>query len=330
MLVNKETLIGKYLSGNTTPEETKKLTDWLSQNPSNQMEFNRIEKLWENSLRLKKDSDADVEKAWNEFKTLTKIQPEIRVRKMNFGWLKVAASLALFIVTGVVVKLFFTSPSAVTPSKSISVAVKPAPEPIAVSTPDMSPLNLDSIEEPQLPSKPTSKRTKKSAFSFNSAIAMITITAGDSAQIFQLPDNSIVYLNANSKLEYPQNFNKTNRRVSLLGEAYFDVKKDSGQFVVACENTIIRGKGTTFNVKSRTPDKEVEVIVASGSVEFSGIGYKDFKKLTLTTGESGYYNKTKSAISKSKHHRKNYKWWEKKSLRSKIKDFFDRLLGKKH
>jgi len=329
MLVNKEILIAKYLSGNASAQEIKKLEDWLKLDPSNQAEFDRSEKFWNLSSHLKKDKDADADAAWNEFKSLTEAQPQLVIRKINYGWLKVAAAVMLFIVTGVIIKLFFAHPSHIITSPAISVIAEPtSSEPVSVGTPDMNPVTVDSINIPT-PAKPAARPSKGFTMPAVSQIAMVTVTAGDSAEIFQLPDNSIVYLNANSKLEYPQNFNKTNRRVSLVGEAYFDVKKDSGQFVVACENTIIRGKATTFNVKSHPGDKEVEVIVASGMVEFSGIGYKDFKKLVLTTGQGGYYDKAKSEIIKSKHVRKNYKWWQKKSLRARIKDFFDKLLGKK-
>jgi transmembrane sensor len=328
MLVNKEILIGKYLSGNASPEETKKLMNWIKEDPSNQVEFEQAEKFWNLSLNLKKEKDADVENAWSEFKSLAEAQPEIHVRKTSYKWWRVAAAIALFMVMGIVVKLFYTQPAPVSSLAGRHISKAPV-VPATVSTPDMSPVNLDTLPEVTVV-KTQAKRPKQRVFPVEKSIAMITISTDDSAKIFLLPDNSIVYLNANSKLEYPENFNKTNRRVSLTGEAYFEVKKDSGQFVVACENTIIRGKATSFNVKSHAADKEVEVIVAGGKVEFSGIGYKDFKKLVLNAGESGVYNKSKSAITKIKHVRKNHKWWQKKSLRAKIREFFDKVLGKKN
>ncbi|WP_317898353.1 FecR family protein [Aurantibacillus circumpalustris] len=327
MLTNKKILISKYLSGNANAKEEKELMDWIKTDPANQTEFNQSEKLWKLSLNLKVDKDADVEGAWNEFKALTEVQSDIRMRKINFTWLKVAAAAALFIVTSVVIKLFFTEPTQPAPSV-VSVMVEPvSTEPEIDILSDSDFVDIDTFEV-DAPVKTKVKRRNKVKAPVNKDLAMITVTAGDSMEIFQLPDNSIVYLNANSTLEYPENFNKTNRRVSLNGEAYFDVKRDSGQFVVACENTIIRGKGSLFNIKSSSSDKEVEVIVASGMVEFSGIGYKDFKKLTLTSGESGYYDKAKSDIVKAKHIRKNYKWWQKKNLRARIKNFFDRLFGR--
>ena len=327
MLTNKKILIAKYLSGNASTKEVKELKDWLKADPSHQSEFDQSEELWNVSHNLKKDTDVDVENAWKEFKTLTEIQPELRMRKINYTWLKVAAAVSLFIVTSVVIKLFFTeSNEANAPLASEYLLPIPAESEMILEV-DSEFVSSDTFEvEPPVKSKV--KRKKKFTLPLNKSIAVVTVTAGDSMEIFQLPDNSIVYLNANSSLEYPQNFSKTNRQVSLNGEAYFDVKKDSGQFIVSCQNTIIRGKGTMFNVKSLTTDKEVEVIVAAGMVEFSGVGYKDFKKLTLTAGESGYYDKSKSNIVKAKHLRKNYKWWQKKNLRARIKNFFDRLLGK--
>ena len=41
-----------------------------------------------------------------------------------------------------------------------------------------------------------------------------------------LPDGTIVYLNSESSLSYPSRFNGDFRRVTLSGEAYFEVAKD--------------------------------------------------------------------------------------------------------
>lgn len=331
MLANKDILFGKYFSGNTTPEEEKKLKEWLQQDPAHQAEFDSVEKFWKASLHLKKEEDADVDQAWNQFKQLTETSPEIRVTRVNYTWLRIAAAVTLFLVMGIVVKVYFMeSGSSVTPALATKTVTPAIEKPLEASEPNLNAVSLDQLSSLETKTRPVVKASSKFKFPSQTSDAVVTVVAGDSMEIFMLPDNSIVYLNANSKLEYPQNFNKSNRYVSLTGEAYFDVKKDSALFMVACENTLVKGKSTTFNVKSHSSDKEVEVIVASGAVEFSGVGYKDIKKLVLVPGESGYYNKAKSEILKSKHERKNYKWWQKESLRAKIKNFFDKLLGKKH
>ena len=45
--------------------------------------------------------------------------------------------------------------------------------------------------------------------------------------IFKLPDGSIVKLNADSKLTFPNEFSSTSREVVLKGEAFFEVRKDT-------------------------------------------------------------------------------------------------------
>ncbi|WP_390601967.1 FecR domain-containing protein [Bacteroides sp. f07] len=46
----------------------------------------------------------------------------------------------------------------------------------------------------------------------------------------ELPDGSHVWLNSNTRLEYPEAFDGDRRRVSLDGEAYFEVHADKASF----------------------------------------------------------------------------------------------------
>jgi transmembrane sensor len=84
----------------------------------------------------------------------------------------------------------------------------------------------------------------------------------------QLPDGSIVWLNADSKLEYDKNFNGEMREVHLIGEAFFDVVKNPQKpFIVHTGSANIKVLGTTFNVKSYPEDKTTETSLIRGSVE---------------------------------------------------------------
>ena len=47
------------------------------------------------------------------------------------------------------------------------------------------------------------------------------LTANGSKGRFVLPDSTVVWLNSNSLLEYPETFSSSAREVSLFGEAYF-------------------------------------------------------------------------------------------------------------
>lgn len=85
-----------------------------------------------------------------------------------------------------------------------------------------------------------------------------------------LPDGTIVWLNAGSKLYYENDFNGTTREVRLEGEAFFDVAKQLHRpFIVHTSGIDIRVLGTAFNVKSYPEDKTVETTLYRGLVQVS-------------------------------------------------------------
>jgi len=82
-----------------------------------------------------------------------------------------------------------------------------------------------------------------------------------------LSDGSVVYLNRNSSLTYPEHFSKSNRKVSLRGEAFFDIARDESRpFILDAGKASVRVLGTSFNVITDNGNSEVEVYVSSGTV----------------------------------------------------------------
>ena len=95
------------------------------------------------------------------------------------------------------------------------------------------------------------------------------VTAETSKGRFTLPDGSVVWLNADSRLAYSNRFSDFGERSVLLeGEAFFDVKRDTlHPFEVKMGGLGVRVLGTRFNA-SYKPDLGVEeVTLLSGSVE---------------------------------------------------------------
>jgi ferric-dicitrate binding protein FerR (iron transport regulator) len=83
----------------------------------------------------------------------------------------------------------------------------------------------------------------------------------------ELLDGTRVILNANSKLEFPEQFNGHLREVYLEGEAYFQVAHDADHpFIVhtsAASTTVL---GTSFNVKL-TEGQGTQVTLVDGKVD---------------------------------------------------------------
>ena len=83
-----------------------------------------------------------------------------------------------------------------------------------------------------------------------------------------LPDGSRVRLNSMSRLTYPESFSDSERRVSLEGEALFDVISSDVPFLVSTPEMEIEVLGTLFDVSAYAGDATRTVLV-EGSVRVS-------------------------------------------------------------
>ena len=85
-----------------------------------------------------------------------------------------------------------------------------------------------------------------------------------------LSDGTKVWLNADTRIHYPVQFGKLSREISLKGEAYFEVAKDTTRpFIVNTEGMKVKVLGTKFNVNSYQDDGRIYAILEEGSVEVS-------------------------------------------------------------
>lgn len=99
-------------------------------------------------------------------------------------------------------------------------------------------------------------------------MVVIEIPAGQEFAVM-LPDSSRVWLWANSRLEYPAQFEGTERVVTLCGDAYFDVAPSAERpFIVHTEYFNTRVYGTEFVVRA-SERKNAEVLLVEGCVGVS-------------------------------------------------------------
>ncbi|MBD0254243.1 MAG: FecR domain-containing protein [Cytophagales bacterium] len=112
--------------------------------------------------------------------------------------------------------------------------------------------------------------------------------AGSKAQ-YTLPDGTVVWLNAQSRLSYPEAFAGATREVTLAGEAFFEVKRDPRRpFVIRAGRTLTQVLGTSFNLRVEPGSNRVTVKVVSGKVGFAPLG-RPARRVLLTAGMRGNY-----------------------------------------
>jgi len=130
--------------------------------------------------------------------------------------------------------------------------------------------------------------------SFNEVIVPI----GQRSQVI-LSDGTKVWVNAGSKLRFPNQFNGITRDVWLDGEGYFEVAKDSSRlFYVHTSDLNVKVHGTIFNLKAYSNEDIVETTLVEGSVSFE-TNNSDNKKgedVFLEPNHKAIYLKTKTAL----------------------------------
>ena len=112
----------------------------------------------------------------------------------------------------------------------------------------------------------------------------------------ELPDKSVVWLNAGSTLKYSQDFGKKNRQLFLEGEGYFEVTKNpANPFIVNTEQISVKVLGTEFNVNAYKEEKQLNVTLLHGSVQMTTI-YQPDKVVILAPGQRAVIDKVANTV----------------------------------
>lgn len=126
-------------------------------------------------------------------------------------------------------------------------------------------------------------------------IAMVEKKTTTQTAIDTLSDGSVITLNKNTEISYPEKFSGKTRNVKMKGEAFFSVKPDKTKpFIINANDVTITVVGTSFNVKNY--DSSTQIIVESGIVRVS---YKN-KIIELVKGEQVMIKKDETDLEKVK------------------------------
>ncbi len=98
---------------------------------------------------------------------------------------------------------------------------------------------------------------------------------------FTLPDQTEVWLNSGSMLEYPLSLNEQdNRKVKLSGQGYFKVAHDgSHPFFVETDGISVKALGTSFDVSGYADDKQISSTLEEGSIALIDMNGKEITRI---------------------------------------------------
>ena len=152
-------------------------------------------------------------------------------------------------------------------------------------------------------------------------LTQITVEApyGSKTKLY-LPDGTLVWLNAGSKMSYAQDFGINERSLNLSGEAYFEVTRNEEiPFKVHTEELDVKVLGTKFNFRNYPDDAEVTVNLLEGKVALHN-EIRPMQELYLVPNERMVLDKLTGKMTKSHVKTENASVWINDEL------FFDEEL----
>lgn len=246
--------------------ERRQLDSWRNESKEGERIFLNLQRISTEELEKRYD-EVDVDMKWKDFK---KRQQQGR-RNIREG-VTVAASICLLITSGLWLWLGGAREERVVLAeqgrKNNVCLVLSTGEVVDISNVEQDEVKLDKgtklysgnrLEYVRLDS------LHKKELEFNQLI----IPKGTFYHLV-LSDGTKVWLNADSKIKYPVSFGKDKREVSLHGEGYFEVAKDSTRpFIVSTEKMDVKVLGTTFDVNTYEDEGKSFVVLVEGLVEVS-------------------------------------------------------------
>jgi len=151
--------------------------------------------------------------------------------------------------------------------------------------------------------------------STNDELVLQTMIASDryNLQQAELPDGTLVWLNKESELLFPEHFSGKTREVYLKGEAFFDVAHNNEKpFIIHAGISKTTVLGTSFNLRAYGKEGDIRLTVVSGKVAFTLAD--DRERVTVTPGNMAMLNRDTKSISRHVNKDLNFLSWKTKEL----------------
>ena len=275
-------LLYKQLQGALTDEESHMLAAWLSANPRNQAfldDLNNDQSLQEQLWLHQPANWAMVEAAITSKlqNRISAAQPAGRMVKMK-RWYWMAASVLLLL--GIGSWLWFrsgannnqdsiasTTPAIIEPGKNGAILTLANGKQVVLDSLGNGLVAEQEGAEAILKDGRLVYNEAKDAAAAVTAYNTMSTPKGRQFQI-TLPDGTRVWLNAESSIRYPTQFNDRERVVNVTGEIYFEVAKDATKpfFVSIDKSTRVAVLGTGFNVNAYANEPSVNMTLVEGKI----------------------------------------------------------------
>ena len=264
-----EDIIAKEILGEElNSEELNALSEWLNQSSEHREHYNAIKIALFSARRYQTYKSIDADKAYRQF-----LKVQEKPAKKNQFWKYIAACLIpIFIIGGTIM-------FQMQKEENQPVAIVPGSTQATLQLADGQIISYDEQKLAEASTLPSSQSTitttakgiciepyTPAANESKTKQHNVLKTASNGEFIITLEDGTVVHLNYNTVLHFPEHFASTERIVYLEGEAFFEVAEDAQRpFKVITRDMTIKEYGTSFNVNTYS-EKQTEVVLVEGSI----------------------------------------------------------------
>jgi len=145
---------------------------------------------------------------------------------------------------------------------------------------------------------------------------LLVVPFGKKAKV-KLSDGSQIWVNAGSRIIFPNKFSGKKREIYLVGEAYFEVTHDQHKpFLVKTSTVTVQVLGTSFNVSSYPDDDFVSAVLKEGKIRMAENEAGVFNSsVELSPNQMAVFRKDGNGIKVSQTKHEFYTVWKDGILR---------------
>lgn len=295
-------LLDKSVLNILTPEESQELNAWREANPEHEQLYQRFHNV--EYLRREYVKYHKIDTARPLADMMHRIGEQAAAPRIGQrGWMKyagIAASLVLLLGLGAYIfgnqeaapleeAVAFNEFAEIHHGETKAVLTKANGEQIVMDE-EVKAVDAASLVQNEEVSAAESSPVEASEETKEPQMNTLEVPRGGEFKI-ELEDGTIVWLNSQTQLIYPEQFTGKERRVKVEGEALFKVAKDEKHpFFVETAGQEVRVFGTEFNVRNYPEDLEVQTTLVEGRISLNRIKNPD-NCLILAPGHQVRFDK---------------------------------------
>lgn len=265
------TLLKKYFDGELTSDERSQLAGWLREDRGHREMLMKMREKRDLRLRYERWQGLNVEQDFEELKK--RIFEEKSARRFVKRWMYYTAAAVVLVLIGLGAWLQLYSPGekAVPVSSGKVLAILKTADGNEIKIEDRTGQNKKILGDYFVVEDSLRELSYQDDKSKNEQVRyhQLDVPRGGEYKL-KLSDGSVIWLNSESSVYFPEAFGESKREIRVSGEVYLEVAKDATRpFIVNAGAFRTEVFGTSFMMRVYPEEREWSTVLVEGKVKVS-------------------------------------------------------------